>query len=107
MKHYLSFFFFFLKKRKWGSIHSWLQSQHLGGRGRPISEFKVYRVRNKIAGATQKTCLNKENKTRGWRNGSAVKSTGCSSRGPEFYSQQPHGGSQPSVKGSDALFWCV
>jgi hypothetical protein len=22
-------------------------------------------------------------------------------------SQQPHGGSQPSVKGSDALFWCV
>jgi hypothetical protein len=31
----------------------------------------------------------------------------CSSRGPEFNSQQPHGGSQPSVMGSDALFWCV
>ena len=30
----------------------------------------------------------------GWRNGSVVKST---SRGPEFKSQQPHGGSQPSV----------
>jgi hypothetical protein len=29
-----------------------------------------------------------------------VKSTDCSSRGPEFKSQQPHGGSQPSVKGS-------
>jgi hypothetical protein len=28
-------------------------------------------------------------------------------RGPEFNSQQPHGGSQPSVIGSDALFWCV
>jgi hypothetical protein len=29
------------------------------------------------------------------------------SRGPEFNSQQPHGGSKPSVMGSDALFWCV
>jgi hypothetical protein len=28
----------------------------------------------------------------------------CFSRGPEFNSQQPHGGSQPSVMGSDALF---
>ena len=27
--------------------------------------------------------------------------------GPEFKSQQPHGGSQPSVMGSDALFWGV
>ncbi|XP_052011789.1 ubiquitin-conjugating enzyme E2 J2-like isoform X2 [Apodemus sylvaticus] len=35
----------------------------------------------------------------GWRNGSAVKSTDCSSRGPEFNSQQPHCGSQPSVIG--------
>jgi hypothetical protein len=26
---------------------------------------------------------------------------------PEFNSQQPHGGSQPFVMGSDALFWCV
>jgi len=39
-----------------------------------------------------------------WRDGSAVKSTGCSSRGPEFNSQSPHGGSQPSILGSDALF---
>jgi hypothetical protein len=36
-----------------------------------------------------------------------VKSTDCSSRGPEFNSQHPHGGSQPSVMGSDALFWCL
>jgi len=42
-----------------------------------------------------------------WRDGSVVKSTDCSSRGPEFNSQQPHGGLQPSVMGSDALFWCV
>ena len=33
----------------------------------------------------------------GWRDGSAVKSTDGSSEGPEFKSQQPHGGSQPSV----------
>jgi hypothetical protein len=43
----------------------------------------------------------------GWRDGSAVKSTDCSSEGPEFKSQQPHGGSQPSVMRSDALFWCI
>jgi len=43
----------------------------------------------------------------GWRDGSVVKSTDCSSRGLEFNSQQPHGGSQPSVMGSGALFWCV
>ena len=40
-----------------------------------------------------------------WRDGSVVKSTGYSSRGPEFDSQQPHGASRPSVMGSDALFW--
>jgi hypothetical protein len=33
----------------------------------------------------------------GWRDGSVVKSTNCSLRGSEFNSQQPHGGSQPSV----------
>jgi hypothetical protein len=33
--------------------------------------------------------------------------TGCSPRGPEFSSREPHGGSQPSVMGSDELFWCV
>jgi hypothetical protein len=34
-----------------------------------------------------------------------VKSTGCSFRGPEFNPQHRHGGSQPSIKESDALFW--
>jgi hypothetical protein len=33
----------------------------------------------------------------GWRDGSVLKSINCSSRGPEFNSQQPHGGSQSSV----------
>jgi hypothetical protein len=35
------------------------------------------------------------------------KSTDCSSKGPEFKSQQPHGGSQPPVMRSDTLFWFV
>jgi hypothetical protein len=39
----------------------------------------------------------KKNKREGWRDGSEVKNTDCSSEGPEFKSQQPHGGSQPSV----------
>jgi hypothetical protein len=43
----------------------------------------------------------------GWRDGSMVKSSDCSSKGPEFKSQQPHGGSQPPVMRSDALFWCI
>jgi hypothetical protein len=36
-----------------------------------------------------------------------VKSTNCSSEGPEFNSQQPHGGSQPSIMRSDTLFWGI
>jgi hypothetical protein len=51
-------------------------------------------------------CL-KEQVVGGWRDGSGVKSKDCSSKGPEFKSQQPHGGSQPSEMRSDALFWGV
>jgi hypothetical protein len=36
-----------------------------------------------------------------------VRAPDCFSEGPEFKSQQPHGGSQPSVTRSDALFWSV
>jgi hypothetical protein len=43
----------------------------------------------------------------GWRDGLMGKSTDCSSEDPEFKSQQSHGGSQPSIMRSDALFWCV
>jgi hypothetical protein len=39
-----------------------------------------------------------------FREGSTVKKSGCSSRGPEFNLQQPQGGSQPSVRESDTLF---
>jgi hypothetical protein len=41
---------------------------------------------------------------KGWRDGSEAESSDCFSRGPEFKSQQPHGGSQPSVMRSGALF---
>jgi hypothetical protein len=41
------------------------------------------------------------------RDGSAGKRADCSSEGPEFKSQQPHGGSQPPVMRSDTFFWCV
>jgi hypothetical protein len=57
---------------------------------------------------TEKPChTHTQNEIEGWRDGTAVKSTDCSSRSPEFNSQQPHGGSQPSVIRSDVLFWCV
>jgi hypothetical protein len=39
--------------------------------------------------------------------GSAGKSTDCSSEGPDLKFQQLHGGSQPIVKRSNTLFWCV
>ena len=71
-----------------------------------LCEFEVslvYRVSSDSQDYTEKPCL--KNKTKGWRDGSAVKSTDCSSEGPEFISQQLHGGSQPSVMGSDAFFW--
>jgi hypothetical protein len=42
---------------------------------------------------------------RAGKDGLAVKSTNCSSRGPEFNSQQPHDCSLLSIKGSDASFW--
>ena len=42
---------------------------------------------------------------KGCREGSAVKSTDCPSRDPVFNFQQPHGDSEPSILGSDALSW--
>jgi hypothetical protein len=36
-----------------------------------------------------------------------LRGTDCSSKGPEFKSQQPHGASQPPIMRFDALFWCV
>jgi hypothetical protein len=63
-------------------------------------------VTHKLETVALDLCVKKE-ELGGWRDGSTVKRTDCSSEGPEFKSQQLHGGSQPSVKRSDALFWCI
>jgi hypothetical protein len=57
--------------------------------------------------ATNRPVSNIKKQGGGWRDGLAVKSTDYPSEGPEFNSQQPHGGSQPSEMRSDALFWCA
>jgi hypothetical protein len=52
----------------------------------------------------KRTTINSIKKSKeGWRDSSVVRSTDCSSRSPEFNSQQPHGGSQPSVIGSNRI----
>jgi hypothetical protein len=66
------------------------QRQDFWVRGQPglQSEFQDSQ------GYTEKPCLKKIyilKKTKGWWDGSVVKSTNCSSEGPEFKSQQPHG----------------
>jgi hypothetical protein len=66
----------------------------------PISHSQVFKA------DISKSCWFK-NELRGWWDGSAGKSTDCSSEGPKFKSQQPHGGSQPSVVTYDTLFWCL
>ena len=53
--------------------------------------FKFFRVLENVLGD--------------WRDDSEVTSTGCSSRGPEFNSQQPQNSLQPSVMRCDGLFW--
>jgi hypothetical protein len=63
----------------------------------------VYKVNSRTARHIQRNHVLK-NKAGGWRDGLVVKSTDCSSKGPEFNSQQPHGGSQPFVMGFGVLF---
>lgn len=41
-----------------------------------------------------------------WRDGSVVRNTDYYTKGREFKCQQLHGGSQPCVIRSNALFWC-
>jgi len=50
---------------------------------------------------------NKEKNLRAGEMAQRLRAPDCSSRGHEFNSQQPDGGSQPSVKRSNALFWCI
>jgi hypothetical protein len=88
----------------------------LGGRGRWISEFEaslVYRVSSRTARATKRNPVSKKKiervilKKNFWAGEMAqwVRAPDCSSEGRKFKSQQPHGGSQPPIMRSDALFW--
>jgi hypothetical protein len=61
------------------------------GRGSPIDRVHVEQEYKERAGEMAQ-----------W-----VRAPNCSSEGLKFKSQQPHGGSQPSVTRSDALFWSV
>ena len=65
------------------------------------------RAQPTVGGTTPEEIVLGYLKKQGWQDGSVVKSTGCSSSGPELKSQQPHGVSQPPLMRSDALFWCV
>jgi hypothetical protein len=61
-----------------------------------LSEFQV------SYGYILKLCLKQKTKTKpttyeDWRDGSAVKSTGCFSKGPEFNSHHQQGRSQMSI----------
>ena len=58
-------------------------------------------------GAKTRDTLLQNREEQGWRGGSEVRSTDCFSRGPEFKSHQPHGGSKLPVMRPDALFWWV
>jgi hypothetical protein len=71
----------------------------------------VYRVSFRRAWATQRNPVSKTNKRASemaqWVRVPDCSSEGRTPEGPEFKSQQPHGGSQPSVTRSDSLFWSV
>jgi hypothetical protein len=59
------------------------------------------------AGKKTHTGFLKKKTDRAGEMASVVKSTDFFSKGTEFKSQQPHGGSRPPIMRSDALFWCV
>jgi hypothetical protein len=71
-----------------------------------ISEFQaslIYKVSSRTSRDIQRNPVLK-NKTRAGEMAQWVRAPDCSSEGPEFESQQPHGGSQPPPTRSDSLF---
>jgi hypothetical protein len=82
------------------------QGNKVKGRNKKSRRTFESKKKARLAKIKMQGFLNKE-KVGDWRGDSAIKRTDYSSSGPEFNSQQPHGGSQPSVMGSDALFLCV
>jgi hypothetical protein len=62
-----------------------------------------------LSNRSHNSCLQVTVKVSQWAGEMAqwVRAPDCSTEGLKFKSQQPHGGSQPSVMRSDALFWCI
>jgi hypothetical protein len=65
--------------------------------GRSIYEYYHALDSDHLTKTHHDSKYNRRTQGGGWRDGSVVKSTDCSSRGSEFKSQQPHGGLQPSI----------
>jgi hypothetical protein len=67
----------------------------------------VYRANSRTASAAQRNLTSKNKAGAGEMAQRAewLRALAALFRGPEFNFQQPHGGSHPSVKGSDALSW--
>jgi hypothetical protein len=60
-------------------------------------DYSGYRIISQVLVVSFEERVTLRNCLGGWRDGSGFKGMGCSSRGLEFSSQQPYGGSQPSV----------
>jgi hypothetical protein len=88
-------------------------SRHSDLSGHPIYRWRVLQF-EEVWGAMAVDHTELEKYAQDYRRGAGemaqwVRAPDCSSEGPEFKSQQPHGDSQPSVTvtRSDSLFWSV
>ena len=61
-----------------------------------LTSFTTFSIEESVS--VSKVKMIQDRSPWGWRDGSAVKSIDYSSRGHEFNSQQPHDGSQSSIK---------
>ena len=109
--------------RAWRATYTFNPSTWEAEAGESLVEFStslVHRASSRRARDTQRNPVSKQTKPKrkqtkqtkvafgGWRDGSVVKSTGCSSRGLRFCSQHPYGGSHvfnSCSRGSTAPIW--
>ena len=84
----------------WSSKYSGSEIMGFSCRGDTRLESTGEGRSGQVNGGQQSWCLHASGEL---ERGLVVKSTGCSSRGPAFNSQQPYGGSQPSVMRSDLV----
>jgi hypothetical protein len=72
-----------------------------------VLQIQSCRINERSPGEYPTLVLLKKSETGAGEMAQWVRASDCSPEGQEFKSQQPHGGSQPSVTRSDALFWSV